>query len=148
MNQRELRRQLVERFPRQRQFLLPALHHVAGEYGYLPEHALQVVSWHLHVPASEVFGAATSYTELRIEAPAEHTIQVCTGLSCLLNGARDLVEAAREAAAGGDSVTVEERTCAFLCAVAPVVAIHHVARGLASAESVRDAVAEAAKAAS
>ena len=68
--------------PRERRYLLPALHYIHDEFGYLPEHGLQTAAWHLRVPASEVYGAATSYTELRVEAPAEHTVRICTGLSC------------------------------------------------------------------
>ncbi len=140
MDQRELRRRLVERFPRERRYLLPALHYIHDEFGHLPEHALQTAAWHLRVPASEVYGSATSYTELRVEAPAEHTVRVCTGLSCLLNGARSVLEAAREAATDLEATAVEERACAFLCAAAPVVEVDHESRGRATAESVRAAV--------
>ena len=113
-----------------------------------PEHALQTAAWHLRVPASEVYGAATSYTELRVEAPAEHTVRICTGLSCLLNGAGLVLEAAREAAAAVETTAVEERACAFLCAAAPVVEIDHEKRGRVSPESVRGAVAASAGTAS
>ena len=148
MDQRELRRRLVERFPRERRYLLPALQYIHDEFGYLPEHALQTAAWHLRVPASEVYGAATSYTELRVEAPAEHTVRICTGLSCLLNGAGLVLEAAREAAAALETTAVEERACAFLCAAAPVVEIDHESRGRASVESVGAAVAASAGTAS
>ena len=134
MKQKELRLALVTRFPRERQYLLPALHYIHDEFGHLPDHALQVVAWHLHVPASEVYGAATSYTELRLEEPPERVIRVCTGLSCLLNGARDLVEAIR-ATNDSNSAVVEERSCAFLCAVAPVVEINQRLHGLAQGET-------------
>lgn len=148
MGQRELRRSLVERFPRERRYLLPALHYIHDELGHLPEHALQTAAWHLRVPASEVYGAATSYTELRVEAPAEHSVRVCTGLSCLLNGARSVLEAARLAAADLDATAVEERACAFLCAAAPVVEVDHQEQGRAGADSVRAAVTTSAKMAS
>ena len=140
MDQRELRRRLVERFPRERRYLLPALHYIHDEFGHLPEYALQMAAWHLRVPASEVYGSATSYTELRVEVPAEHIVRVCTGLSCLLNGARSVLEAAQEAAANLESTAVEERACAFLCAAAPVVEVDHESRGRVTAESVRAAV--------
>ena len=145
MDQRELRRRLIERFPRERRYLLPALHYIHDEFGHLPEQALQTAAWHLRVPASEVYGSATSYTELRVKAPAEHTVRVCTGLSCLLNGAGAVLRAACEAAEG---TAVEERACAFLCAAAPVVEVDHECRGRASAESVRAAVTATAGAAS
>ncbi|MCH7553356.1 MAG: NAD(P)H-dependent oxidoreductase subunit E [Chloroflexi bacterium] len=125
MKQKELRRELVERFPRERQYLLPALHYIQHELGHLPEFALQVVGWHLHVPASEVYGAATSYTELRIDSPHTHSVRVCTGLACRLAGADDVLEACgaflapTDGAIPGAEVTLEETACGFLCAVGP-----------------------------
>ena len=130
MDQRELRTHLIELFPRERTHLLPSLHYVQRELEHLPEWGLQVVGWHLHVPASEVYGAATSYTELRIKAPGKHVVRVCTGLSCWLNGAGDVLGALRRdlgVAPGATSadgyVTLEETPCAFLCALAPAVEV-------------------------
>ena len=68
-----LRRALRDQFPsRNRDNLLPVLHLLQHEHGYLPEWALQVVGWHLRVPASEVYGSATSYSELS-SRPAKAT---------------------------------------------------------------------------
>ena len=119
-------------FPRNRGQLLPALHFLHHEYGYLPDWAMEVVGWHLGIPSSEVYGAATSYTELRIQEPAERVIRVCTGLSCWLNGGRQLMAEAHSALANGaaqDKVTLEETPCAYMCGVAPVAEIDGEWRG-------------------
>ncbi len=65
-----LRSVLREKFPRDHGQLLPALHYLQHEFGYLPDWGMEVVGWHLGIPASEVYGAATSYTELRTTPPA------------------------------------------------------------------------------
>ena len=127
-----LRATLREKFPRNRGQLLPALHFLHHEYGYLPDWAMEVVGWHLGIPSSEVYGAATSYTELRIRKPSEHVIRVCTGLSCWLNGGRQLMAEAHSALAKGtaqDRVTLEETPCAYMCGVAPVAEIDGEWRG-------------------
>ena len=127
-----LRATLRQMFPRNRGQLLPALHFLHHEYGYLPDWAMEVVGWHLGIPSSEVYGAATSYTELRIQKPADHVIRVCTGLSCWLNGGRQLMEEAHSALANGraqDRVTLEETPCAYMCGVAPVAEIDGEWRG-------------------
>ena len=89
---------------------------------------MNVVGWHLRIPASEVFGAATSYTELRLPEPGRRVLRVCTGLGCRLSGGATLLGSA--AAELGiepgqttpdGSVTLEEIACGFLCGVAPVV---------------------------
>ena len=51
MQPSELRPMLRQMFPPERAYLLPALHYLQEELGHLPEWALQVVGWHLRVPA-------------------------------------------------------------------------------------------------
>ena len=121
----ELRATLRQNFPRNRGQLLPALHFLHHEYGYLPDWAMEVVGWHLGIPSSEVYGAATSYTELRIQKPAEHVIRVCTGLSCWLNGGRQLMAEVHSALANGAAQGTKlplRRRLAPICAVLRPVA--------------------------
>ena len=141
----ELRATLRQNFPRNRGQLLPALHFLQHEFGYLPDWAMEVVGWHLGIPSSEVYGAATSYTELRIQEPGEHVIRVCTGLSCWLNGGRQLMEQAH-AELGADgragSVTLEETPCAYMCGVAPVVEVDGEWRGRVTVQSLTSIMQE------
>ena len=73
---------------------MPALHYLQHQHGYLPGWAMEVVDWHLGIPASEVFGAATSYTGLRFNVPGRQVIRACIGLGCWINGGRALLTAA------------------------------------------------------
>jgi formate dehydrogenase subunit gamma len=135
-DRQSLRAALREKFPRNHGQLLPALHYLQHEFGHLPDWAMEVVGWHLGIPASEVYGAATSYSELRIARPGQHVLRVCTGLPCALNGASRLSEAAASrlkngpgASANDRKVTLEETPCAFLCGVAPAVELDGEWRG-------------------
>ncbi len=128
-----------EKFPREHGQLLPALHYLQHEFDYLPDWGMEVVSWHLGIPASEVYGAATSYSDLRVERLGEHVIRVCTGLSCRVAGADAVLDAIKvrlgtevgetaelnDASGGthGTGVSLEHTACGFLCAVAPAVQI-------------------------
>ena len=147
MEREELRPILRKKFPPQRTYLLPALHFLREELGYLPEWALQVVAWHLRTPASVVYGAATSYTELRIQQPAQHLVRVCTGLSCWHGGGRELLSQLSEKvnATSGDaesdrSVTLEETPCAYRCPLAPLVEVDGVWQGRELAAGVLEQV--------
>lgn len=123
--QSALRRILRERFPeRNRDSLLPVLHLLQHEHRYLPEWALQVVGWHLRVPASEVYGAATSYSELRLDPPAQRRVTVCTGLACWQAGGEDLLLAARQHAGPGNHTSVATTACAFICGLAPAMQVN------------------------
>ena len=110
---------------------------------------MEVVGWHLGVPASEVYGAATSYSELRTAQPSTHLLRVCTGLGCRIVGALDMLAAAEVelgVAAGGSTsdgvVTLEETPCGFLCGMAPAIEIDGQWRGRAGTDALRDIVRE------
>ena len=136
MERNELRPILRQKFPRERTYLLPALHYLQHEFGHLPDWALQTLAWHLRVPASEVYGSATSYSELRIEAPGRHLVRVCNGLSCWHNGGRLLLEhlagqlGVRPGETSSDGrITLEEVPCGFLCPLAPALEVDGRWRG-------------------
>ena len=126
----ELRGRLIKLFPRSHGQLLPALHYIQNENGYLPAWAIEVLGWHLGIPASEVYGAATSYSEFRLIKPNKHTIRVCSDLSCLVNGAKDvlnelttLLDGESSESFPTSSLSLEEIPCGYLCGNAPVVQI-------------------------
>ena len=112
---------LLQPFPRERAQLLPLLIAVQAHDGWLGEAALSAIAHHIYVPESEVFGVATSYSELRFEPPVGAAVTVCTGLSCLLAGAAELSHSLTNALA--DGWHVEDHPCRFRCADAPVASI-------------------------
>ncbi len=133
--QSSLRRLLRDQFPdRNRDKLLPVLHLLEHEHGHLPEWALQVVGWHLRVPASEIYGAATSYSELHLDPPGLRSIVVCTGLACWQSGGDELLNAARQRADHTDESNVTTTACAFVCGLAPAVQIDGRWHGRVDAE--------------
>lgn len=141
----ELRAILRERFPRERSQLLPTLHYIQDEHGYLPGWAMEMAGWHLGIPSSEVYGAATSYTELSISEPASHVIKICTGLGCRVNGSLDLLERTKQELdlAYDGNVAVEEVPCGFMCAVAPVAKWDHDWIGRATIDDLKAIAREA-----
>lgn len=117
MNRRGYEQQIAH-LPRRRDQVLPALHEAHDVAGWLPEAAIEAVSLHTFVPLSDLYGVISSYSEFRLAPPHAPPIEVCTGLSCLIAGASDLVQAATDA-----GVHVERIACRFLCGVAPVAEV-------------------------
>ncbi len=116
----------VRAFPRERTWLLPALHAVQHELRWISADALGEIASHLRVPLSEAYGVATHYPEFRLSEPGRRIVRVCTGVSCRIRGGLELLKA-MEAASDRD-VTLEPYDCAFNCSVAPVVEVdgeHH-----------------------
>ncbi len=127
--------EVLSSFPRERQWLLPALRAVQEIDGYLSLAALTAVAAHLRVPASEVYGVATHYPELRLTPPGKHYVRVCRGVTCMLLGGRALLEAATSRYHGPD-VTVEPADCFFACSVAPLIEVDGAYRGRVTARDV------------
>jgi NADH-quinone oxidoreductase subunit F len=124
----------VRGFPRERTWLLPALHAVGHELRWIPADALREIASHLRVPLSEAYGVVTHYPEFRLEEPRKRVVRVCTGVSCRIRGGLDLLKALQGAA--GDDVTLEHFDCAFNCSVAPLVEVDGVHRGRVSVADV------------
>ena len=130
-------RAAVRAFPRERTWLLPALHAVQHELRWIPADALGEVASHLRVPLSEAYGVATHYPEYRLAEPGKRIVRVCTGVSCRIRGGLDLLKAL--ATVAHPDVTLEPFDCAFNCSVAPVVEVdgeHHGRVGLGDVERV------------
>ena len=112
---------------------------------------MEVVSWHLGIAASEVYGAATSYTELRIDKPGKHIVRVCTGLSCWANGAGDVLASLQlrfDMHAGSTTddgqFTLEETPCGFVCALAPAIEVDGAWHGRITPDDASSLINEAA----
>jgi len=120
-------RAAVRAFPRERTWLLPALHAVQHELRWIPADALGEVASHLRVPLSEAYGAATHYPEFRLAEPAGRIVRVCTGVSCRIRGGLDLLKALE--AVAHSNITLEPVDCAFNCSVAPVVEVDGACHG-------------------
>ncbi len=137
---------LLARYPRERTWLLPALLELQRAEGWLSPATLDAVAAHLRVPASEVWGVATHYPELRLAQPGRRLVRVCTGVACAALGARALLTdcerrlGVRTGETSSDgAVTLEELDCAFACSVGPVIEVDHVRRGRVTADDL-DAV--------
>jgi len=134
---------ILDRFPRERHWLLPALHAVQHALGYLPGEALAATGAHLRVPASEVYGVATHYPEFRLTPRGRHTIRACTGVSCALLGGRALLDAVARRCRiepGGTTadgeITLEAVDCFFECSAAPLLEIDGRYRGRVTPDDV------------
>jgi NADH:ubiquinone oxidoreductase subunit F (NADH-binding)/NADH:ubiquinone oxidoreductase subunit E len=127
---------VLSRFPRERTWLLPALHALHHRDRWLSASALEGAADHLRVPKSEVYGVATHYPEFRLTQPGRRVVRVCVGLSCRVRGGLDVLAACERrlgipagATTPDGAVTLERLDCAFDCAMAPVVDVEGEHRG-------------------
>jgi NADH-quinone oxidoreductase subunit F len=121
---------LVARYPVRRSAILPALHLLQEQVGFLSPEALEYAAALLDLTPAQVHDTASYYSMFRF-APAGRThIEVCTNLSCALAGADGLLEHAcvklgiRPGGTSADGAfTVSPVECLAACGGAPAVQV-------------------------
>lgn len=126
-------KELPARYPQPRSAVMPALDLAQEELGYLTPEAMSEVATALNLDTGYVEGVATFYTLFHLRPVGKHRFYVCTNLSCMLRGAREIVEHVK-AAAGvrkPDDVSAdglfsyEEVECLGACEFAPMMRLDH-----------------------
>ncbi|MBD3765420.1 MAG: NAD(P)H-dependent oxidoreductase subunit E [Rhodobacterales bacterium] len=122
--------------------LLPILHAVQAEWGWLPEAALPPIAGALNISRAELHGVVSFYHDFRRSPPPRHVVKICRAEACQATGGRDLAAAVTAALAGRADVAVEDVYCLGLCACGPAAMVDGRLVGRATAEGVRAAVTE------
>ena len=110
--------------------LLPILHAVQNEFGYIPPDSVPILARRLNRSRAEVHGVISFYHEFRSEPAGAHTVQICRAEACQAMGSRQLEAHARAElgvdfgeTTGDKQVTLEPVYCLGNCACAPSVRI-------------------------
>jgi formate dehydrogenase subunit gamma len=105
--------------------LLPVLHAIQGELGWLPPETTSLVATALNLSRAEVHGVITFYADFRQQPPARRTIRVCGAEACQARGARDLAAHARRrlGTSGTADLALEQVLCLGNCALGPAVEV-------------------------
>ncbi len=106
---------LISHYPNKKACILPALWLAQREYGgYLNGPAIAEVAFRLGRAYAEVEGVATFYTLYNTtHQPGRHKLELCTCLSCMVNGAFDLRDYIREKLGVGHGETTADGEFTF-----------------------------------
>jgi NADH-quinone oxidoreductase subunit E len=124
-------RALTQRYPVARAALLPMLHLVQADEGYVSEDGVAMCAEVLGLTKAEVGAVATFYTMYKREPVGDYLLSVCTNPTCKIAGAQEIYESYVEACGGkhtdpeGAGVMVEHAECLGICDAAPVVQINY-----------------------
>ena len=130
--------------------LLPILHQVQQEFGYVPQQALPVIAEELNLSRAEVHGVMTFYHDYRDHPAGRHVLKLCRAEACQSMGGDALAERVK-AQLGIDfhqttldgSVTLEAVYCLGLCACAPSAMLDGEVYGRVDDQLATELVAEA-----
>ena len=119
--------------------LLPMLHAIQDDLGYVPPEAVPTIAKALALSHADVYGVLTFYHDLRRAPPGRHVVRVCQAEACQAMGARGLTEqlgrrfeiALGETTKDG-AVTLEPVYCLGNCALSPAVTVDGALYGRAT----------------
>ena len=76
--------------------LLPLLHAIQSEIGYIPSSGVPIVAEILNLSRAEVHGVISFYHLFRTEPPGAHILYLCRAEACQSMGARELEAHAKD----------------------------------------------------
>lgn len=134
-------RRLAEEGRAARGPLLPILHAVMAEFGWIAEEDVPVIADVLNLSRADVLGVITFYHDLRRTPPPAHSIRLCRGEACQAVGAQSLYAAAAQRWSGSPDVEVAEVFCLGNCALGPSGFLDGRLRGRLDLDAIAAAVA-------
>ncbi len=123
-------------YPDRHSAVLPALRLAQDDNGgWLPKEALREVADALDVTPAYCLSIASFYDMFSLEPVGRTVVEVCTNISCAINGAQQVLEAFEEGfgvrageTAEDGSVTLRTIECAGGCGWPTVIAVDHEQR--------------------
>ena len=123
--------QIIARYPQARSALLPILHLVQSEDGYVSPRGIAFAAATLGLTTAQVSAVATFYTQFKRHPNGTYTVGVCTNTLCAIMGGDAIWdEVADHLGIGHDEttpdglVTLERIECNAACDYAPVVMVN------------------------
>jgi NADH-quinone oxidoreductase subunit E len=122
--------QILRKFTKKRENLIPLLQKVQGRLGYLPREAMTEIAAYLNIPAIDVYGVVTFYNQFRLNPPGRHSIKVCLGTACHMKGSYITLDAWKRRLGINPRETTADRefdldtvACVGCCTMAPVTVV-------------------------
>ncbi|HWG30998.1 MAG TPA: NAD(P)H-dependent oxidoreductase subunit E [Steroidobacteraceae bacterium] len=102
--------------------------------GFLTVELMDAVAEYLKLPPIQVYEVASFYSMFETHPCGRHHVSICTNISCMLNGAEDLVAHVEkrlgihlnESTPDGRIFLKKEEECLAACTGAPMMMVDHV----------------------
>ncbi|MFE4635309.1 NADH-quinone oxidoreductase subunit NuoE [Streptomyces sp. NPDC056773] len=123
--------EVIARYPDSRSALLPLLHLIQSEEGYVSRTGIRFCAEVLGLTTAEVTAVATFYTMYRRKPSGDYQVGVCTNTLCAVMGGDAIFEELKDHLGVGNNettpdgkVTLEHIECNAACDYAPVVMVN------------------------
>ena len=122
---------LLTRYPSKDAVLIPILHYVQKELGYLTAESMEYTGGRLDLSAARVKEVASFYTLFRFNDQGRYVLQICHTMSCYLRGSDKLLEHLKKKlgieigeVTGDGLFSIEPVECLASCGTAPVMQVN------------------------
>jgi len=123
--------EIISRNKNKKGALIPVLHDIQNELGFLPLEAQKKVAKELNIPEKDVYGVATFYSFFSLTPRGKNDIRVCLGTACFVKGGKKIAEKIeREFGIKPGETTADRKyslqvnRCLGACGIGPVVVIN------------------------
>lgn len=131
----------IQEFERLPGALLPILHALQEEFGYIDKAAIPLIAGALNLSQAEVHGVVSFYHDFRHEPGGRHTMKVCRAESCQAMGCESMIRHVEDRlgvklgeTTEDRSITIEPVYCLGNCALSPAVMLDGKLYGRVSSE--------------
>jgi len=129
--------------------LIPALQLAQQMEGYISPDSVRLVSDHLGLSRSNIYGVASFYSQFKFNPPGRNSIRICLGTACHVQGGDFLLNALKlEIGIGPGQTTSDGRfdlervACLGCCALAPVMMVNKDIHSRMSVIKLREVLAK------
>src|SRR5262245_9503626 len=140
-------KEIIARYPQPRSALLPLLHLLQAEEGYVSPDGIEFAAEQLQLTTAEVAGVVTFYTMYKRRPVGDYHVGVCTNTLCAVMGGDAIFATLKEHLGVGNdettddgAVTLEHIECNAACDFAPVVMVNWEFFDNQTPESAKDLV--------
>jgi len=127
--------------------LIPLLQSAQDSYGYIPEKAIHYIGEVVNIPAAEIYGVVTFYSQFRLKPLGKHVVRICEGTACHVNGAKNVLKVLQNelGIAVGETTddglfSLQSVACLGCCSLAPVIMIDDDTHGNLTADKTKKVI--------
>lgn len=122
---------IIDKYSREKRYLIPILQDIQADYNYLPPVALTTVSKALDIPLIDIISVASFYNTFSLTPRGRYVVTVCMGTACHVRGAPQILDEFKrklridvgETTKDG-LFTLESVNCLGACALGPIAVVN------------------------
>jgi NADH-quinone oxidoreductase subunit E len=129
--------------------LIPLLQSAQDTYGYIPETAIDQISEIVNIPAAEIYGVITFYSQFRLKPLGKYLLKICDGTACHVNNSERIAGTIEDELqiTGNDTTqdglfTLQKVACLGCCSLSPVIMINDETYGRLTPKKVQQLLKE------